>query len=469
MKGFLILLVVGAVTAIASDICITPWPYGVVYWIGEIPSEHEAFAEIAAHWVREVCDFWGLGVPRPNDDWKNPTKIHQDKLPSVKQSLGGKYGLFPIVNENAYFVFPPIKFTELEAFPIALIIFPTHEKFWEYFCVYKTPAAEGYYIAWPRNEADYPPPYYNQLLQTLMNTIEAPIISLPLNFASKIICECPGIATRTCEVWFTWILVHEIAHWAIRIWSFHHGVKLKHCFEEALAQYTSLSLLSPDKLLEPAKIHRSAAIFAQHRKEGLSCHDEVFGVDAYTVGLSLIDFLVRNKFDNCWSCFREKIPVLLTNSCEATLREVWEEWRFWLAGEVDPCEDTLGKNRLLMAAILLKPLFPQVLNMLEAADDEGDIQELLALIHGPIPEIDAQSASELRKRECLVEYERYHESRALIKEKDIYALFVLGEINEYKKRLAKAWEERDWKSYAETLREFLKRFRYLPPPKESME
>ena len=417
-----------------------PWRYGVIYWVGEVPAHHQTYVSLATNLVESVFSFWELKpIPKPLGDWRNPQKVSAGSLEEARLLLGPEFPQAGVVvpgpESGTFWALSPLLLGERQISPLTLVLFEDVKSLQEPSCLFSTFA---FFFSGPL------PPNYRAILDPYLDALigesEGPVAVLPLQR------ERSSPATR----YFQNRLAHELAHWVMKIWAEERGLelgKIPPLLKEGLAQYTQLSLIyEPPHLapVVPPSVHSVAAVWAQ-RGGGLT--DVPLGL-LYDVGISLIDFLVRKEYGRFWRVLK-KIPEWLADWPMRTA-EWEEEWREWLKGEVEP--RAKAYLRLLVEDAffwvdLVKPLFPDLPDLVAKIEKEEDVDRLWEVILGPIPTPDQKALAELHKRECLFRL-------AIASEKDPLGLREI--LRDYVERLQKLWEEGDSRGYAETFMEAIR-------------
>ncbi|GAB4307417.1 MAG: hypothetical protein Kow0097_07520 [Candidatus Bipolaricaulota bacterium] len=437
--ALLCVLLVGLVGIAAPTITPTPWRYGVIYWVGEVPENPEAYLNMATNWAERVFVFWNLTpLPRPTGDWRSPREVPAASREEAREILGPDFPLAGVIvpgpEEGSFWALSPLLLGEREIRPLTMVVFAGVNALQEAFCRFGT---AGFFVPSPTPESF--PGFPDRQVAALVTESEGPVVVVPLEGR-------PPFAPNDD---FLMLLAHEMAHWATLVWAEEHGLsmdEMPRLLTEGLADYTLYSLHSRPLHRLPAKpveIHSVSAAWA--RRGGLA---DVPGSLVYSVGLSLVDFLVRKEHTHFVRVLN-KLPEWLEDWPSSLAQ--WEvEWRDWLGGEVDP--GAVVHQRILLDGVfawaqLVEPLFPDVWVLVRGIEQEEDVGVFWDYIFGPIPTPSEAALEEMRKRECVLQ---------LMAQDDEVPPEIRGRAMGYLERLRGLWDAGDGDGYAATFIEALR-------------
>ena len=429
----LLVLLLGVAGIAAPTITPTPWRYGVIYWVGEVPEHPEAYVNMATNWVERVFAFWRLvPLPRPSGDWRNPEVIHAWSREKARLLLNPEFSpsglVLPGSVDGTFWALPPLLFGERETEPLTLVVFADMSGLQESFCSFGSAGFFSSRVVFESYRAILDP-----RVAALVTEGEGPVV---------VVSREEGL-TDAPKDYLLGLLSHEFAHWATWVWAEEHGLSMDampRLLREGLAEYTRFTLSYGEPYqhpVAPSLLHPVAAAWAQ--QGGLA--DLPAELD-YPVGLSLVDFLVRKERGN-WERVLETLPEFL-GGWTARLAEWDEEWKAWLDGE--PWLQAEVHVRLLIAgalfwATMLEPLFPDVWDLLSGIATVDDIGLFWEHIFGPVLTPAPDALEEMRKRECV-----FH----LVAQDEAVPPVVREQVRSFLARLREHWEAGDWDAYAAT-------------------
>ncbi len=439
--ALLCVLLVGLVGIAAPTITLTPWRYGVVYWVGEVPENPEVYLNMATNWVGRVFAFWGLTpLPRPTGDWRAPQQVSADSLQEARLTLGPDFSpagvIVPGPEEGSYWALAPLRLGEREIMPLTLVVFPEVGDLQASLCRF---SAGGVFVRDPSRSASLDqldPP-----IASLLREVDGPVVAVP-------VVGRPPLTTRD---YFLEYLAHEIAHWATLVWSESLGLDMDAMpllLTEGLAEYTRFTVTYGEPRrhpIAPSSLHPVAAVWAEQG----SLLDAPRGI-VYELGLSLVDFIVRRDY-LYWERVLRLLPEWL-DDWTARLSDWDDDWRAWLRGEVPPWAPWYAHLLAMDAfhrASFVEPLFPDVWDRLwDVTDDEG-LTELWDTLSVPPASLTPDALEKLRVRECV--FRLFAVVEAAPPEVRERAQAILA-------RLAAHWAAGEWEQYVAT---YLEAVRWL--------
>ncbi|MCX7751175.1 MAG: FCD domain-containing protein, partial [Candidatus Bipolaricaulota bacterium] len=410
--------------AAATLLIPTPWRYGDLYWVGQVPEYPEAYVNRATNGVESMCRIWGLGVPKPSGDWRTPQAVRAGSSHEARELLGPEFPaagvIVPGPEEDTFWALRPLLVGERETNPLTLVLMPRVEDLQSCFCLY---GVYAFMVPEPSS------------LEVLVQ------LGLPLPKAVQEIAGPLVVLPMAPDTTFQLALVHEVSHWLTVLWAERNGLEfrsLPSLLVEGLAGYAQYLYGYGEVQLaaaSPLLLHPFAAAWAQ--RGGLV---DVPLPLSYLVGTSLVHFLVR-KNHNAFANVLRDLPLYLPDWPKHLAG--WEgEWREWLRGEVPPeafAYLRMAKEGLILAAPLVEPLFPQLTALLRGITREEEVAKFWDLLSGPPPTPTAEARAKLRARECTFRLAAQHadappEARA--------------QLEELLEAMGKHWEAGDWDAYA---------------------
>ena len=320
--ALLLVLLLGVVGLAALTVTPTPWRYGVIYWVGELPQRPEAYVNMATNWVERVFRFWGLlPVPQPSAAWATPEVVEAPTRAEARVLIGSDLppeAVLAVGSEpGTFWVLRPLLLGDRRIPPLALVVFPD---------VPAIQDAVGHYGVGPCS-------LWARMRRRSTGTWPSPGSPSSSGSWGRLPCSPPAPACPpfTPKDYFLHALAHEVAHWAMVVWARGQGLtaeRIPPLLREGLATYTQLSFLVTPHMVPPPMLHPVAALWA--RTGSLTAVPRTF---TYEVGVSLVDFLVRR---HGW----ERVLVLLPGYLSSWEEHLvgWDEpWRAWLVGAPPAC------------------------------------------------------------------------------------------------------------------------------------
>ena len=440
-KALVLVLLFGFVGLAAPTVTPTPWRYGVIYWVGEVPQRPEAYVNMATNWVERVFRFWGLfPVPQPSAAWATPEVVEATTRAEARALLGSDLPPEAVLavgpEPGTFWVLQPRLLGERRIQPLTLVVFPDVPALQDAVGHYGVGALFALGEDEERELWDVAEPW----LAELVGELGAPAVLAPR----------AGLPPFTPKDYFLHALAHEVAHWAMVVWAQCQGLtaaRIPPLLREGLATYTQLSFLVTPGKVPPSLLHPVAALWA--RTGSLTAVPHTF---TYEVGVSLVDFLVRR---HGWERLLVLLPEYLS-SWEEHLGGWDEPWRAWLAGDLPPEAHVLFRivaEALPLCARMVQPLFPQAWDLVASLRTEEDLERFWDLFSQPLPPPSPELWEALRRRERMFAHLALDPETG--EELRRGAQDLLG-------RLERLREQGEWEAYTTAFLEGVRRLFALP-------